>query len=238
MGDTGLADPEQWLALIHIEIESPGRTTNVKPRLPRYYLHLRDKHRIPVLPIVVYLKVGLDGLGADYYEESFWEFQVLRFNYLYVGLPGLDAVEYLHGDNWLGIALTALMRIPPERAAWLGAEALRRLTEAPLNDQKKFLLAECVQAYLPLDEEQRKEYDRIVAGESFAKVKAMNQTVFEKGIEKGRQDTLLRQGKNRFGAPSNDVESRIRAIHDIERLEMLADRILVVQSWDELLVDV
>jgi hypothetical protein len=116
------------------------------------------------------------------------------------------------------------------------------LTEAPLNDQKKFLLAECVQAYLPLDEVQRKEYERIVAGEPYTKVKAMNQTVFEKGyksgVEKGRQDTLLRQGKNRFGAPSTDIESRIRAIHDVERLELLADRILIAKDWDELLADI
>ena len=39
-----------------------------------------------------------------------------------------------------------------------GAEALRRLTEAPLNEQQKFLLADCVEAYLPLDEERRREY--------------------------------------------------------------------------------
>lgn len=87
--------------------------------------------------------MGLDGTGTDTVEHQFWELPVLTFRYLYVGLPGLDAVQYLQGDNWLGVALTALMRIPPGTAAHLRAEALRRLTEAPLSDQQRYLLAEC-----------------------------------------------------------------------------------------------
>lgn len=232
-------EPDRWLALVHIEIESPDRTTGIKPRLPRYYIHLREKTELPVLPIVLYLKVGLDGIGVDTYEERFWELRTLAFEYLYVGLPGLDGVQYVQGDNWLGVALAALMRIPPDRAAWLGAEALRRLTDAPLSEQKKFLLAECVQAYLPLDEPQKQEYERLLLGEPYTEVRAMNKTVFEegleKGIEKGMQIILLRQGSKRFGPPSEGAEARIRSVQDISRLEELTDRILEVHSWQELL---
>jgi len=240
-------DPDRWLALVHIEIEAPDRTTSIKRRLPRYYIHLREKSGLPVLPIVVYLKVGLDGIGSDLCEERFWEFQTLTFHYLYVGLPGLDGVQYVQGDNWLGIALAALMRIPRDKVAWLGAEALRRLTEAQLSDQEKFLLAECVQAYLPLDERQKQEYERLLLGEPYTKVRAMNKTVFEEGLEKGRergieegmekglQNTLLRLGRRRFGPPSDDSENQIHAIQDIARLEALTDRILDVHSWEALL---
>ena len=37
------------------------------------------------------LQVGLDGVGIDVYEERFWELKAVRFEYLYVGLPALDA---------------------------------------------------------------------------------------------------------------------------------------------------
>jgi hypothetical protein len=107
--------------------------------------------------------VGLDGIGIDVYEENFWEFQAVRFQYLYVGLPALDGVQYMRGDNWLGVALAALMRIPRDRVARLGAEALRRISQAPLTDQQRFLLGECVQAYLPLEEEQQREFQKLVA---------------------------------------------------------------------------
>ena len=120
-----------------------------------------------MLPIGLYLQVGLNGIGIDVYEEHFWELCPVHFEYLYVGLPALDGVEYVQGDNWLGVALAALMRIPPERAAWLGAEALRRIKDAPLTEQQRFLLGECVQAYLPLDEEQQREFEQLVATEPY-----------------------------------------------------------------------
>jgi hypothetical protein len=61
-------------------------------------------------------------------DHDHWFKTLIRefFVDFYVGLPGLDAIEYLQGDSWLGVALSALMRIPHERVAWLGAEALRR----------------------------------------------------------------------------------------------------------------
>jgi hypothetical protein len=105
----------------------------------------------------------------------------------------------VQGDNWLGVALAALLKIPRDKVAWLGAEALRRLTEAPLNDQKRYLLGECVQAYLPMDEAQQREYERLVATEPFAKVKAMKLTSFEKGVLQGRREVLREQLEERFG---------------------------------------
>jgi len=41
-------------------------------------------------PIGLFLRVGFDGIGWDAYEEHFWEHCLLRFEYAYVGLPGLE----------------------------------------------------------------------------------------------------------------------------------------------------
>src|SRR5260370_31964649 len=116
----------------------------------------------------------------------------------------MDGVEYVQGENWLGVALAALMKIPKDRAAWLGAEALRRVQAARLSDQKRFLLGECVQAYLPLDEAQQQEFERLVTTEPYKGVQAMNTTWFEKGIEKGiekeRRESLRELLEEKFGA--------------------------------------
>ncbi len=117
-------DADSWILLIHVEIEARDQTTRVKPRLPIYYMHLRQTHQLPVLPIVLYLKVGLEGVGIDVYQEMIGGLDALTFKYLYVGLPGLDGVEYVQGENWLGVALSALMRIPREQMVWLGTQAL------------------------------------------------------------------------------------------------------------------
>ena len=175
------------IILVHIEVDASDKTTILKPRFPFYYHFLRDKLNLPVLPIAIFLKVGLDGIGIDHYEEKVWDLTPLTFEYLYVGLPGLDGVEYLQKDNWLSVALSALMKIPRDRVAWLGAEALRRLVGAPLSDQKRFLLGECVQAYLSMDEQQQQEYEDLMMTETYKEALQMNQTVYEKGLEKGTE---------------------------------------------------
>ncbi len=183
---------ESWLAIIHIEIEAPDRTTRLEPRLPGYYVHLRERHQLPVLPIVIYLKVGLDGVGTQVVTERFWETDILTLKYLYVGLPGLNAQDYVHGKNWLGVALSALMRMPANRAAELGAEALQRLTEAPLTINQRLLLGDCVQAYLPLDEAQSVEFERILLRPEYEGARAMNKTSFELGHETGMERGIER----------------------------------------------
>jgi hypothetical protein len=62
-----------WLALVHIEIESPDKVAPLRPRMFGSYVYLREKYGLPVLPIGLYLQVGLDGIGVDIYEEHFWE---------------------------------------------------------------------------------------------------------------------------------------------------------------------
>jgi len=221
------------LLLVHVEIESPDRTTKLTPRLSYYYHFLRDKHRLPVLPIVLYLKVGFDGIGVDHCVERLWDLEVARFQYLYVALPGLDGVEYVEGENWLGVALSALMRIPPDRVAWLGAEALRRLAEAPLSEQKRFLLGECVQAYLPLDENQSREYENLLQSEPYAGVRAMNQTIYEKGLEKGRLDLVRSLIEERFGPVSEAIRQDLERL-SAEQLRRLALKIGTADSLAEL----
>jgi hypothetical protein len=237
-------EPEQWLALVHIEIESPDKATSVRPRFCDAYVHLRTRHQLPVLPIAIYLRVGLEGTGVDVYVEQFWELQTLRFQYLYVGLPALDAVEYVQGDSWLGVALAALMKIPPDRVAWLGAEALRRLQGAPLTEQQRFLLAERVQAYLPLDASQQREFEQLTATEPYQGVQAMNATWFEKGIEqgmeqgieKGRRISLREILEERFGPLPPAMVTRVEQLA-LERVQAIQKIALKAQSLNDLGLD-
>jgi hypothetical protein len=221
------------IILVHIEIESPDRSTDLKSRLPFYYHFLRDKHQLPVLPIVLYLKVGLDGIGIDTCLDVTDDFEVCRFRYMYVGLPGLNGVQYVQGDNWLGVALSALMKIPPDRVAWLGAEALRRLSEAKLTDQQRFLLAECVEAYLPMNERQQQEYEQLLQTESYAGVKPMNQTTYEKGIEKGKLRLVEEVLEEKFGPLPPGVRERLEQLSMAE-LRRLALNIGTAKSLSEL----
>jgi hypothetical protein len=235
---------DNWIALIHVEIEHDDTVARLRPRMLHYYQHLRERHGLPVLPIGLYLRVGLEGVGLDVYEERFWDLRPVHFEYLYVGLPGLDAVQYLQGDNWLGVALSALMRIPKGQQAWLGAEALRRIRDAPVNDQQRFFLAECVQAYLPLDEAQQQEFDRLLMTEPYKGIQSMRATWFEqgeaageaKGREKERRQILQDQLEERFGPLSSGVRQQLQRL-PAERLTELLRALVKAESLQELGID-
>lgn len=63
--------------------------------------------------------------------------------------------------------------------------------------------------------------------------------ILEEGREEGREeamkDILFRQGRKRFGPPTETVQSKIDAIHDVNQLQDLAERLLDSSSWEELL---
>ena len=53
-------NPTELIALVHTEIEAADRTTVAREQLWLGYAHLRSKYRLPVLPLAVYLNVGLE----------------------------------------------------------------------------------------------------------------------------------------------------------------------------------
>ncbi len=222
-----------WVVLVLVEVEGKDRAASLRGRMFAYYHYLRHKHQTPVLPVALFLRVGLDGVGWDVHEEWFWEQRLVHFEYAYVGLPALDAFPYAQGTNWLGVALSALMRVPEERKAALKAEAVQRLATAPENEWRRYLLYECVEAYLALEGPQLAEYEGLLRTEPYQEAKAMAVTSFEKGMEKGQRALLQRLLERRFGRLSPAALERL-ASWPAERLGDLAEALLTAASLKEL----
>jgi hypothetical protein len=185
-----------------------------------YYVQLRRDSQLPVLPIGLFLRVGLDGVGWDSYEEHFWDHRLLRFEYAYVGLPALDAEAYVTGEHLLGVALSALMRVPPERRAELHIEALNRIARSGENDWRRYLLAECVEAYSELDEAQRQRLQELLSTEQYQEVRPLMMTTYERGKIAGQLETALLQLEARFGSLAPAVRQRVESLspEDLRRL--------------------
>lgn len=227
--------------LVHLEIEARASLERLRPHMYDYYRELRRKYDLPVWPIALLLRVALDGFGMDSYVETLFGKEVQRINYWYIGLPALNAEEYLQGDNWIGVALSALMRIAPERRGWLKAEAMRRLVSCGESDQRRFLLCECVQAYLPLEGPQLEEYEVLLRTEPYREVLPMATTWFEQGMEKGmekgreggQRDLIRDQLEARFGELSDPVKQRL-ADWPGDRLKELGRALVRAKSLREL----
>ncbi len=225
-----------------------------------YYEQLRRQYGLPVLPIALYLRVGLKGTGWDVYEEKYWDHRLLSFEYAYVGLPGLKGEQFVAGEHLLGVALTALMDVPPARRAAVHAEALRRLAEARENDYRRYLLLDCLEAYSTLDEAQTQELGALLRTERYQGAQAMPLTSFEKGVQAGLEQAVtsfekgvqagleqgLQQGQQqglrttlqkvleaRFGPLSPRAQERFESL-STEQLEALILALLKAQSLQEL----
>jgi hypothetical protein len=167
--------------------------------------------------------------------------EVYRVRWRYVGLPALPAKRYLASNNWLGVALAALMKIEPGRKAWLRAEILRRLaTECKENDYRKLLLINCVETYLPLEGEQQAEYLRLVSTDPrYQEATRMILTTYDRGRLEGERTALqamvIRLASRQCGAPDENTRAKLLAIEDVARLENLVEAATTAQSWEQLL---
>jgi hypothetical protein len=224
------------VALVHVELESRASTLAFRPRMFEYYVQLRRDTGLPVLPIALFLRVGLDGIGWDTYEELFWEQQVLRFDYAYVGLPALDGQTYATGENLLGVALSTLMRLPEDRRAELYAEGLKRIARSGENDFRRFLLAECLEAYAELNESQKQQLQTLLETEPYQEIEPLMKTTYERGIEQGEWRLTLRQLEAKFGPLSAEVKQQLEALPP-EALAQLQIDLLRAQSLEDLLLE-
>jgi hypothetical protein len=211
----------ELVVVVHVEVESRESVQPFRPRMFEYYVELRREYQLPVLPIGLYLRVGLDGIGWDAYEEFFWEHRPLRFDYAYVGLPALDAEEYVSGEHLLGVALSSLMRVPTERRAELYAESLQRIARSGENDWRRFLLTECVEAYADLDEAQRQRLQALLTTEQYQDVRPIMITTYERGKIDERREMALLQLEAQFGTLSAIAKQRVEALSPEELRKLM-----------------
>jgi hypothetical protein len=61
------------------------------------------------------------------------------------------------------------------------------------------------------------------------------QAILDEGEVRGLHRMLLRQGRKRFGDPDPATQAALTAITDLDRLQRMAERLLDVAAWQDLL---
>jgi hypothetical protein len=191
MGPDAGRPSDKWLSLIHVEIESADSVNPLRERMHWYWSNLRERHKCPVLPLAVYLNVGLQGLGVDSYGEDFGPLDVLRFKYLYVGMPALNGIEYLKRGDEVAASLITLMRVPDDQlpvAAWAAQECV---AQSERTEQEKFLLLRMIETYLQFrTPDQEQAYLQLKNEATYREASQMAVTTYDKGVAEGRQQGL------------------------------------------------
>ncbi|HEX2253466.1 MAG TPA: DUF4351 domain-containing protein [Thermoanaerobaculia bacterium] len=248
LAELRLADGRRAV-LVHVEIEAAARRS-LPPRLGRYAMQLRLRHDHPVVSLVLYRSGGPAGAVPRVLREQVASEELASLRYFAFGLAGASADEHLRRGEPLAWALAALMRSRKRSPARLKLACLRRIAAAPLDDARRFLLANCVETYLQLSGEEAERYARLLRRTDNREVRAMELTwaekIEEQGLQKGKREgeragredgmrsLLLRMMERRFGPLPAETRRRVEAVRSTDELERLADRVLTATSPAEM----
>ncbi|WP_395088642.1 Rpn family recombination-promoting nuclease/putative transposase, partial [Armatimonas sp.] len=222
-------------------------------RMFKYFARFYEKFDLPIYPVVVYSFDRPRKLQPGKHQIDFPGFVVNRFQFRVIQLNRLKWRDYLATPNPAAAALMSKMQIARRDRVKVKLQCLRLIATLRLDPARSQLISGFVRTYLQMTRPELVELQREVGLLPREELNTMltltNEWIelgeekgIEKGIEKGRTEgrvsqtlsLILRWGTKRFGAASVEVESALEQ-SDLVRLEVLADRLPEVESWQELL---
>jgi hypothetical protein len=233
-----LADPGRSL-LVHVEIEARARR-GMGERLREYHRWIQSRHGGQILSIVVYLRGGRGGVQEEIAREDLAGPGLPGFRYLSFGLERCLAADYLSRPEPLAWALAALMNPAPHSRARLKLDCLLKVAEAPLDDEGRLELANCIETYVQLSPGEAEELAALGSLKD-RETKLMSTSLFTwtdrllvEGEKQGMRRLLLDILQERFGPVSDDVRQRIEKIRSEDHLSRLAKKVLTARSLKEM----
>jgi predicted transposase YdaD len=225
--------------LLHIEFESEGR--NVPARVHRYGVLLDYKYDPPVQSVVVLLRQQADQPEITGRVERFRPNGrcYLYFEYEVVRVWQIPVEQILEGE----IGILPLAPISSVSESDL-PEVLRRMeqrvdAELTADERDDFW----TYTYLMMGLRYRREQSiNLLKGVVHMTNSTTYMAILEEGEARGEahgrllegRNLILRQGRKRFGEPSDEIVAQLNAINSVETIEALAERLLDVENWQDL----
>jgi hypothetical protein len=236
-------EPGELQILVHVEIESRARR-GMEQRMWRYYMQIRLRHDLLVLPILVNLRGGRPGVGLEVLEEGI-DSTPVAFPYRVLGLSGCQAEDWLARPEPVAWAFAGLMRPGKWSRAQLKIECLRRVASSEVAGREKEVLVNWLKTCVKLSGRNAAEYERLLELDENKEIRQMETTWLGKaearGIKKGKAEAVvqMRQAvleglERRFGTVPKRVQRRLEAIGSLERLGELVARLPSVESVNDL----
>jgi hypothetical protein len=221
--------------LLHLELQS-SRDPDLPANLHLYNALLERHHGPPVRTLVVLLRRSADApeLTGLLQREFPGESPYLIFRYQVVRVWQLPTETFLGGG--LGIvplAPLAAVAEPDLPAVIARMDERIRLEASP---EMAGLLWTAADVLMGL-RYPRALVDQLLRGVHGMKESVTYQAIVEEGEVRALQNTLLRQGRKKFGEPSKEVEQTVGGITNVDRLETLTSRLIDVGSWQDLLAE-
>lgn len=235
----------------HFEFQS-GNDVAMGRRMLEYSVLASKSLRVPVRSVVVLLRPEADGAsmsghfqckrsdGKVYLDFHFdvlriWKLPVESFMNGGLGLMPLAFIADVEQDELPELLHRVKQRLKHDGAPKISGEILTAI-DILMGLRYPDVLVEQLFKGVP-EMEESVTYQKILA-KGVARGEARGEMIGQaKGLAQGLRQTLIRQGTQRFGAPSEQIRRSIESIQAIERLEILCDRVLYAKDWDEIVHD-
>lgn len=229
----GLGEPLQSIVDLNFQSSADPELPN---RVLLYSSVLRARYNVPVRSMTVLLRPKADhpSLTTEnvYYEAGGTR---LDFRFEVIRLWQQPAEVYLNAG--LGVLPLAVLGALPEDVEKKDSlrdivERIESILHAKTSPENAARLMQSTLNLVGL----RVPKDQV--GTIFRGIKTMKAAydeLLEEGAIMNSHKLLLLLGRQRFGPPRPEIESAIREITDLDRLERMASAILTVVDWKELL---
>jgi len=232
-------------SIVHFEVQS-SRDETLPLRVLVYHALLRQRHDVPIASVVVLLRPLADGpelSGEQRWHDSAGELTV-AFRYRVVRVWQRPVEELLSGGLGL-VPLAPLAAVGrDDLPSVIDRMAARIDREAGPDEARHLWSAALLLMGLRYDRDEARE---VIRRMNWLKDSTTYQAILDEGREEGRaagreegrlreaRRFLIRMATRKLGPPDTAAAATIEAIADVERIEQLGDRLLTVQSWNELL---
>lgn len=223
-------EPTPWLA--NLEFQA-SRDPSLARRLLEYNVLLGRQHGCPVESVAILLRPEADVIGLN----GVWRWQRpggqgwVELGYTVVRVWEVSVETLLAGGLWT-LPLAPLGAMPQGAVP----EVIRRIEE---RAEREASASEAGELWTATNVLLGLRYSREFAAQLMRRVRHMRESVtYQAILDEGRLDEvrqlLLRQGTRRFGPPDAETRALLAGLTERERLETLAEELVVVGSWAEL----
>ena len=188
-------DENTKLILVHIEVQSTKDNKMVE-RMLDYYCHLRIKHHLDVVPIVLFADDAKWRKEVkNSYDMSFNDKNYLHFKYEQIKLKHLDVRNYMNSTKPLAYALMAKMDLSHVDKKKLMVQIARFISSGIISKDKQALLYTFCYKYLILNNEEKEIFNDSLEGvtlEEKGKIGEIMMHFEEKiGYDKGKAEAII-----------------------------------------------
>jgi predicted transposase YdaD len=231
--------------LFHIDFQS-GPDADLPRRILLYNVLLHERYNLPVHSVVVLLRPRADrgDLTGEVTYRARSERSQLDFRFEVMRLWQVPVEQLLAAQVGI-LPLAPLGRLEGSSVEAALPGVIEQLVDLLDRKASPAAVPELLTAAFVLTgmRVSQQEAIRLFQGVRAMRESTAYQAILDEGRVEGRVagqveeaiKFLLRQGQRKFGAPSAEIESTLRSLKDLERLERMGEEILTAQSWQELL---